>query len=261
MPWNKDEFLEQLRNNFGANDEKVAQETAEEEAQLKRVLEKLKIENVIDKKKQDDGWYELKVKKEKLNILDRFLKILGVTPTQTESINPSKYEDGNQETTPTPQPQGQVLGESATPTPEQVEEFLIDYTPYIEDQEKINAYYPKGIPQPPKKLLDIIRQVSPDDATRSAILKLTESNYNMNPADYTGNANGTIDRGTNMINSGTFDWLQGTPYDTMMKKSGIENYGDMFDPLKNENMMDIIRKVQGYKAWFGPRDKGFKHGL
>lgn len=262
MPWDINNFLTQLKGGFGKQEEQNMEQEKLEDEKLKKILERLKIDNVIEKKKQDDGWYQLKVEKEKLNMLDKVMKMFGKTPTETENVNVNAYGDMPEET-----PQPQVLGESVTPTPEQtmtpekLEEFLIDYAPYIEDQEKIDTYYPKGIPQPSPELLDIIRKVSPDDATRSAILKLTESNYNMNPPDYTGNANGTIDRGTNMINSGTFDWLKGTPYNAMMEKSGIENYGDMFDPLKNENMMDIIRKVQGYKAWYGPRDKGFKHGL
>lgn len=242
---------------YGSIEAKEKQELAQQEAtkRMNSEQEKANKQAALEEKKLYDYYQKLKkeeldkikLEKEKLTLIEKIKQVFGGKEEESEVKGES--------VTPTPTPA------TTTPGPEKIEEFLIDYAPYIADQGKIDAYYPNGIPQPPSELLDIIRKVSPEDATRSAILKLTESGYNMNPADYNGNKNGTIDRGTNMINSGTFDWLQGTPYNTMMEKSGIENYGDMFDPMKNENMMDVIRKAQGYGAWYGPRDKGFKHGL
>lgn len=261
MGWDVNSFIQQLTGGFERGrlekeqrqkeDDAIAQKYEKEKLiAAKRLADEGKSQQEVQKQVWGEEDHQLKVKKEQIDILGKLMKMLGVeqnasttneTPTDTPAASPTA--------TPTATP---------TPTPEQ---FLLDYSPYIADQGKIDEYYPNGIPQPSPELLDIIRQVSPDDATRSGIINLTESGFNMKPKDYTGNSNGTTDRGTNMVNSGTFDWLQGTPYNQMMEKSGIENYGDMFDPMKNENMKDIIRKIQGYKAWFGPRNKGFKHGL
>lgn len=171
--------------------------------------------------------------------------------------------------TPTPEPEKVEVKQVEEPPKEQPKSengFFYNYEPYIVNKEKVEKNWPNGIPQPSPALSEIIRQVSPEDATRSAILKLTESGYQLNPNDYTGNSNGTIDRGTNMINSGTFDWMwnqqgnkKGTfPYRDKMIELGINSYEDMKDPVKNENMMNLVRGILGYGAWYGPRDRGFK---
>jgi len=156
-------------------------------------------------------------------------------------------------------PIGQVQGTVKEP-------MVLDYTPYIQDQNKVDQYFPKGIPQPPTDVLSRILEYSPNDATRSALIKLGEvGGFNTAPPDYTGNRNGTVDRGPNMINSGTFDWLLnqegnkgGTyPYRQKLNQAGISGYGDMNNPDKNEFTMDLIRKILGYGAWYGPKDKGF----
>jgi len=251
----KDAALEEQDRQKKAQDEATKKMNDESnKAEKEKAVEEKKLTDYYQNLKKEE-LDKIKLEKQKLSLLQQVQKLFGKGEDGTPAQIPQEIVQKILSPTPT-----RATETTPTDTPNQ-EEFLLDYAPYIEDQSKIDAYYPNGIPQPSKEMLDIIRQVSPNDATRSGILKLTESGYNMNPADYTGNSNGTTDRGTNMINSGTFDWLKGTPYDEMMQKSGIENYGDMFDPLKNENMMDVIRKVQGYKAWYGPRDKGFKHGL
>jgi hypothetical protein len=114
MPWDINNFITQLKGGFGKQEEQNMEQEKLEDEKLKKILERLKIDNVIEKKKQDDGWYQLKVEKEKLNMLDRFMKMFGKTPTETETINTNAYGDMPEET-----PQPQVLGESVTPTPEQ----------------------------------------------------------------------------------------------------------------------------------------------
>jgi hypothetical protein len=164
------------------------------------------------------------------------------------------------DTTPVPLP-------TATPDPEQIaRQMTMDYNPYIVDQSKINKNYPQGLPQPSLEQKQRILSISPEDATRSAILKIAETGgFNDYPEDYTGNTNKTIDRGPNMINSGTFYdmWnkegtIKGTyPHRERMINRGITSFEDMKDPVKNEKMMDLVRKAQGYEAWYGPEDKGF----
>lgn len=187
-------------------------------------------------------------------------KIMPVMATSTPTPLKSAVL-GIQDTAPKPT----VVPTASSEVPQANSDFIYNYTPYISDQNEVNKSYPQGLPQPPPELSDIIRQVSPEDATRSAILKLTESRFDMNPKDFTGNRNGTIDRGTNMINSGTFNWMwnqqgnkSGTyPYRDVMQKNGINSFDDMKDPMKNELMMDLIRKTSGYGQWYGPGDRGF----
>lgn len=144
------------------------------------------------------------------------------------------------------------------PTIAKEQPFVMNYEPYIADKAAIQKNYPQGLPQPTAEQTARIRQISPNDATRSAILKLTESNYQDYPKDYTGNTNKTIDRGPNMINSATFNWLSTHPnYGPVLRAQGINTFDDMTDPLKNEIMMDVIRQVQGYGAWYAPKNKGF----
>jgi len=144
------------------------------------------------------------------------------------------------------------------PTIAKEQPFVMNYEPYIADKSLVQKNYPQGLPQPTAEQTARIRQISPNDATRSAILKLTESNLQDYPKDYTGNTNQTIDRGPNMINSATFDWLSNHPnYGPILRAQGINTFDDMTDPLKNEIMMDVIRQVQGYGAWYAPKNKGF----
>ena len=170
---------------------------------------------------------------------------------------------------------------SATPSIEQIaRQMTMDYSPYIADQGKIDTHFPQGLPQPTLEQKIMMLMVSPNDATRSAILKLGETGMNKfngtGPFNYVGdnsyNNNGTIDRGPNQINSGTFNWMwnqqgnkKGTyPYRDTMQKHGVSSFEDMKDPMKNERVMDLIRGVQGYGksdksggGWYGWADKGF----
>lgn len=158
-----------------------------------------------------------------------------------------------------------VLG-STTPDPEQIaRQMTMNYDPYIADPELVARSFPQGIPQPNMEEKLRMLDVSPEDATRSAIVKLGETGEFSFTGDYAKNKNKTIDRGPNQINSGTFEWMwnqegnkRGTyPYREIMKSNGISSFEDMRDPVKNEKMMDLIRDVQGYGAWYGPPNKGF----
>jgi len=270
-----------------ANKEKTLQQQADADKQYQANKKQMadlmrsqgKSEADIQKQVYTEQDQQMKQEKHQVDILGKLFKLLGINQ---DLISP-------QGTAPTPTQQ-------PSPTPSTPEEFILNYAPYIDDPAENKRAFPKGMPQPSKEMLDIIRQVSPDDATRSGILKMTENRdaidpYSLIPSQYDGNSNGTTDRGTNMINAyitpkdpsglgqyydpkdgkelGTFNdmWNQegnqgGTyPYRAQMQAKGINSYEDMNDPLKNEWMMDLIRKVGGYKRWYGPRDSGFKHGL
>lgn len=170
-----------------------------------------------------------------------------------------------------PAPQKIEIAPSPAPVetsdPEQIaRQMVFNYDPYIKDQALVDKNFPNGIPQPSLEQKLRMLSVSPEDATRSGILKLGETGgYNDYPEDYTGNANGSVDRGANMINSYTFEDMwnkegmkKGTyPHRERMQNRGINSYEDMKDPKKNEAMMDLIRRVGGYDRWYGPKDKGF----
>ena len=76
----------------------------------------------------------------------------------------------------------------------------------------------------------MIRQYFPTDATRAAVLRLTEDRLVDNPDSYDGNSNGTVDSGAYMNNSGTFADMMKRP--VMAKR--IANRGiNSFDDLKS----------------------------
>lgn len=123
-------------------------------------------------------------------------------------------------------------------------EFVFDASPYG-----------KQIPQPPKPIADLLREIMPDDATRSAIVALTESGYN--PQAMNVNRNESTDVGLTQINSDTFaDYQRRMP--GRLEEKGIQDYQEMYDPRKNIEMMKIIQEYQGWPAWYGPPAQGYR---
>lgn len=68
------------------------------------------------------------------------------------------------------------------------------------------------------------------------------------------NEDGSIDRGLFRINSNTFfDFM--LRKEELLRKNGITNYNDMFDPELNTKMAKLIFDEQGWDAWFAaPKD-------
>lgn len=155
-------------------------------------------------------------------------------------------------------PQGQSSAmdlQALTPVPPPTPApFIYDYGPYIVNPEAVKAKYPNGIPQLEGQSSDLVRQYMPNDATPAAIAILTESGNN--PRAEGTNKDGSTDRGLGQINSATFADYQ-RRMGNKMADMGINTYQDMFDPEKNIQMMDLIRKYQGWGAWYGPQNYGF----
>ena len=137
------------------------------------------------------------------------------------------------------------------PNPSQI---MLDYMPYIANQDAVNRKFPNGIPQPNPEIMNLLQQYFPQEATAAAIAILTESGGNPNAQGK--NKDGSLDRGLGQINSSTFeDYNSRMP--NRIEDMGIKSYQDMFDPAKNLQMMDLIKQYQGWGAWYGPRDSGF----
>ena len=107
---------------------------------------------------------------------------------------------------------------------------------------------------------DVISQVFGNMANdANQVLRYTDPNtgqirgentrYQTGPEVDIPNKDGSIDRGLFRINSNTFE-------DFMRRKKkllanyGIDNYEDMYDPLKNSIMAKLIQEEQGWGAWY-----------
>ena len=73
--------------------------------------------------------------------------------------------------------------------------------------------------------------------------------YQIGPEVDMKNNDGSIDRGLYRINSNTFADFQKRKPD-LLKGMGINNYEDMYDPMKNINMARMIYDEQGWDAWY-----------
>ncbi len=142
--------------------------------------------------------------------------------------------------------------------PSDPNQMMLDYAPYVANQAAVNVKWPKGMPQVSPETLGLLMEYFPEDATRAAITILSESGDNPQ-ARNDSNKDGSIDLGLGQINSDTF-----ADYQRRMGKKmgdmGINSYQEMVDPRKNIQMMDLIQQYQGWPAWYGPRDTGFKLG-
>ena len=129
---------------------------------------------------------------------------------------------------PTPDPTKYVV----PPKPAADPNFNFNYAPYLKNPERLKARFgttdPTQLPQPSMDQQAMIRQYFPTDATRAAVLRLTEDRLNDNPPDYTGNANGSVDSGAYMNNSNTFADMMTRP--VMAKRianRGITSFADL----------------------------------
>lgn len=130
-----------------------------------------------------------------------------------------------------------------------------------------------GYPEIPDNIRDILFQVFEDnlEATSSAQVlthpsqtthikgeiprpKNTGENPRFDTRAENKNKDGSIDRGLFQINSNTYaDFARRRP--DLLQKAGITSWDDMFDPLLNARMADIIASEQGWQAWYGaPRE-------
>lgn len=83
-----------------------------------------------------------------------------------------------------------------------------------------------------------------------AIRVLKGENVNHDAQARNKNNDGSEDRGLFQINSNTFNdfWNR---KQNLLRQNGINNYNDMYDPVKNARMAKIIKDEQGWKAWYG----------
>ena len=153
-------------------------------------------------------------------------------------ITPNKYKVNFVTPTPTPAP---VV---------QTQERTFDVEPF----RKSGNYQ---IPKMPASLATKIWDMFPNEATQAAIVLGTENAsydpkaYNWNPKDNSG------DYGLAQINSRTLaDRMKYEPQN--VEATGVSNVYDLHDPEKNLKMMKLIRKSQGWNAWYGPKNRGFE---
>lgn len=151
-------------------------------------------------------------------------------PTKISTKAPTKAP------TKSPTRSPQVLGASS--------DFMFNSLPFGKTQ----------IPQPPQEVGNALRKYFPNEATQSAIAAWSESGYS--PQAQGKNRDGSLDRGLMQINSNTFaDYKRRMP--GIMEQYGIKSYEDMYDMIKNIQMANLIRKYQGWDAWYGPGNQGF----
>jgi len=191
----------------------------------------------------------------------------GYVPQQPVDLNSLRNSQIEQVINADPQPQ--VLGDS---TPK--DDFFFDYEPYL--QEGMTT------PQQPSALMsDVYRRTFPEDATRSAIVALTEGGGSPNPTPYvnkSGSKIGSTDLGSFMINTGTSRGRQPiTTFDDLMNRfpekmrdagtnpSGSleENMRLLSDPYVSAevariNLEDPGNKGAWWNRWFGLRDNGYR---
>ena len=140
----------------------------------------------------------------------------------------------------TPRQQTAMPTQALTPTPipSRVAELPDVQRPY---QEEINKYW-----QEKSNIANqILRYVEPT----TGIVKGENTAYQTGQNMDIPNANGSIDRGLFRINSNTFlDFMERKS--DILSQSGIYNWDDMLDPLKNAAMARIIYDEQGAGAWF-----------
>jgi hypothetical protein len=164
-----------------------------------------------------------------------------------------------------------------TPAPDQ-RDFYYNYDPYLDHFEEGQR---PNIPQPNDLMHNVIQEVYPEDATRSALVSWSEGGLSENPTPYTnttGRLKGSTDVGAWMMNAGvpdnpnqitTFDDLLNR-FPHLMKEAGVVP-GDhpeypgvnasIFDPMVNArvnkiNFDDPGNKQGWWGRWFGLRNKG-----
>lgn len=108
-----------------------------------------------------------------------------------------------------------------------------------------------------RKYEGIVRKVWGPALTDEWYQAMQGENGSQKPdVDFTGNSNGTTDRGLMQINSATFQDLQ-RRYPQQLAAAGISNFSDMKDPEKNimagKIVFDDREKAgkPGWSAWYG----------
>jgi hypothetical protein len=152
--------------------------------------------------------------------------------------------------TATPIPTGTPL-----PTPKVGMPMYFNYDKY----RKSGSYVP---PQPPPELAKQIVDTFPNEATQAALVASTENGrFDPNAYNYNGNATGRFkgsgDYGVMQINNVTMqDYLRSHPKE--MARIGISTPEDLKNPKKALEFSKLISQVQGWGAWYGPKNKGFE---
>jgi hypothetical protein len=155
--------------------------------------------------------------------------------------------------TPTPTPGGVW---TAPDKPAYDPNFKFDVAPYMVNNDRWKARFGNTDPneyiqshmQPSQQ--QMIRQYFPTDATRSAITRLTEDRLNDTPPNYDQNANGTVDSGAYMNNSGTFADMMTRP--VMAKRianRGIKSFADLKNNVElSTRMAQLTAKPNPYDS-------------
>jgi hypothetical protein len=99
---------------------------------------------------------------------------------------------------------------------------------------------------------DAIASAFGQDAA-DALRVIQGENVTQDPRARNKNSDGSEDRGLFQINSNTFNDFWNRKQD-VLRAAGINNYNDMWDPVKNAKMARIIKDEQGWKAWYGAPD-------
>lgn len=162
-------------------------------------------------------------------------------------------KNGSQELL-SPLPEGQ--SDSATPPPEPTS-APVSQNPALNEYVFDASQYGDQIKQPPDEIAPLLQEYFPEDATRSAIVAQTESGYD--PEAQGVNKNKSVDTGLFQINSETFkDFMNRKSH--VLEQYGINSYDQMKNPIFNTAMAKIIQDEQGWNAWYGPKNKGYKMG-
>lgn len=146
-----------------------------------------------------------------------------------------------------------------TPTPTPLPTPMPGMPAYFDyDKYRVKGdYQPK---QPPQEIANTIWRENPKDATRSALIAATESGFNKDAYNFNSQASGRFkdsgDYGLMQINSVTLqDYLRSHP--KQLQSMGIRTVEDLKDPKKAIKLSQLIAKVQGHGAWYGPKNRGF----
>ncbi len=120
-----------------------------------------------------------------------------------------------------------------------------------------------SVEQRRRRMTPIFNEVFEDPQVAGNMLRVLQNeNATLNPKAENKNRDGSVDRGIFQINSRTFNKMMshGT-WGPVMQKMGITSFDDMFDPVLNTKMANIIYREReswdpkgGYAAWYGAPD-------
>ena len=126
----------------------------------------------------------------------------------------------------------------------------------ILDLDKYQGMSKTPINQPSQEIIDLLFEIMPNDATRSAVqIEGENKRYNPSPKD-NYNSDGSIDVGLAQNNNNTFNEIMNIgPLKKRMNDSGINTIDDTrSDPRKSIMLMKAIMDYKKMPRWTGDKD-------